>query len=245
MTICGNIWAPLVDHCRKRTPGSTGKAAKCESCPFLLHEVAGRDRQYPHALCVVSTIVLLLIKDCRSTNAAGMWRKISQSLGHLIAAAALVACGYTSTGDAGSSDNVSDSGSGDGGGSSDGAHMYATACLCVAVGAGGFALAGFNVNHLDVAPKYAGVLMGITNTVATIPGFAAPQFTKWMTNGVNVNQTCVTPKCYEERETLQHDWQTVFFTGAGIYVAGVLVYVVLASGEKQPWADGNRRKGMM
>ena len=29
---------------------------------------------------------------------------------------------------------------------------------------------GFAVNHMDVAPKYAGTLMGITNTAGTIPG---------------------------------------------------------------------------
>jgi hypothetical protein len=37
--------------------------------------------------------------------------------------------------------------------------------------------AGWGVNHLDIGPRYAGVLMGITNTVATIPGFVAPEVT--------------------------------------------------------------------
>ena len=67
----------------------------------------------------------------------------------------MIACGYAPSGQAG--------------------QLYATVCLCVAVGASGLVLAGFSVNHLDIAPRYAGVLMGITNTVATIPGFAAPQ----------------------------------------------------------------------
>ena len=35
-------------------------------------------------------------------------------------------------------------------------------------------MSGCNVNHLDIAPPYAGVLMGITNCAATIPGFAGP-----------------------------------------------------------------------
>lgn len=120
-------------------------------------------------------------------------------------------------------------------------HIYATVCLCVAVGAGGFALSGFNVNHLDVAPKYAGVLMGVTNTFATIPGFAAPLFTKVMTRGVNVDQDCLSKDCEDQRKKLQEEWQIVFFTAAGIYVAGVLVYVLMASGEKQSWAEGTRR----
>lgn len=28
--------------------------------------------------------------------------------------------------------------------------------LCISVGAAGFPLSGFNVNHLDIAPKYVG-----------------------------------------------------------------------------------------
>ena len=37
--------------------------------------------------------------------------------------------------------------------------------------------AGFLVNHLDIGPRYAGILMGITNTVGTIPGILAPVIT--------------------------------------------------------------------
>lgn len=47
-------------------------------------------------------------------------------------------------------------------------------CLVGAVGSGGFTISGFNVNHMDIAPRYAGVLMGITNSAATIPGFLGP-----------------------------------------------------------------------
>ncbi len=38
----------------------------------------------------------------------------------------------------------------------------------------GFLYAGFVVNHMDIAPRYAGTLFGITNTVATLSGIAAP-----------------------------------------------------------------------
>ena len=38
------------------------------------------------------------------------------------------------------------------------------------------------VNHLDIAPRYAGVLMGITNTVATIPGMVGPYVVGYLTN---------------------------------------------------------------
>ena len=41
----------------------------------------------------------------------------------------------------------------------------------------GLTWAGFGVNHLDVAPKYAAILMGISNTVGTIPGIICPSLT--------------------------------------------------------------------
>ena len=155
----------------------------------------------------------------KDPNSTGKWRKISQAAGHIIGAAALIACGYAPSGVAG--------------------HTYAIVCLCIAVGAGGFNLAGFNVNHLDIAPKYAGILMGITNTFATIPGFAAPQFTHMIADGVVPKQDCFTEVCKRQRHHLQQQWQIVFFTAAGIYVFGVVIYTCFASGEKQPWADGS------
>lgn len=41
-------------------------------------------------------------------------------------------------------------------------------------GLGALSLCGYGVNHLDIAPQYASILMGISNTVATIPGIASP-----------------------------------------------------------------------
>lgn len=37
----------------------------------------------------------------------------------------------------------------------------------------GIARGGFSVNHMDIAPKYAGVVMGISNTAGTIAGGAS------------------------------------------------------------------------
>lgn len=40
-------------------------------------------------------------------------------------------------------------------------------CITIAVGIGAFAWSGFAVNHLDIAPQYASILMGFGNTFAT------------------------------------------------------------------------------
>jgi len=50
--------------------------------------------------------------------------------------------------------------------------------LSLSIGCAGFGLAGYFVNMLDIASQYAGILMGIANTIATIPGFVGPQVAK-------------------------------------------------------------------
>lgn len=54
---------------------------------------------------------------------------------------------------------------------------YSVVLLTVAVGVGAFSLSGFTVNHLDIAPQYASILMGISNTFGTIPGIVSPLLT--------------------------------------------------------------------
>ena len=55
-------------------------------------------------------------------------------------------------------------------------------CITIAVGLGAFAWSGFAVNHLDIAPQYASILMGISNTFATIPGIISPLLTGILVN---------------------------------------------------------------
>ena len=38
------------------------------------------------------------------------------------------------------------------------------------MGALGFSRGGFSVNHMDIAPSYAGVVMGISNSAGTLSG---------------------------------------------------------------------------
>ena len=59
--------------------------------------------------------------------------------------------------------------------------------MSFAVGASGLCAAGFNSNHLDIAPRYAGILMGITNTAATVPGIIAPLVAKLIANAVSLS----------------------------------------------------------
>lgn len=58
--------------------------------------------------------------------------------------------------------------------------------LTIAVGSLGLALSGFNCNHLDIAPRYGGVLMGLSNMMATIPGIVGPYVAKAIAHQVQL-----------------------------------------------------------
>ena len=52
--------------------------------------------------------------------------------------------------------------------------------LVIGVGFSGMNATGYAVNHLDLAPRYAGVLMGLSNTFGSLPGFLSPMLTGYI-----------------------------------------------------------------
>lgn len=58
--------------------------------------------------------------------------------------------------------------------------VVATGLMCGALGFLALTWSGFVPNHLDLAPKYADILMGITNTAGTIPGIVGIILTGWL-----------------------------------------------------------------
>lgn len=89
----------------------------------------------------------------------------------------------------------------------------AVALMCCALGTGAFALSGFGVNHLDIGPRYAGILLGFSNTAGTIPGILGVTLTGMILDATG-------------------SWQLVFMISAGIYVFGALVWLLFATGER-------------
>ena len=49
------------------------------------------------------------------------------------------------------------------------------------VGVTGLNATGYAVNILDIAPKYAGVIIGISNVFGSMPGFISPQIVGYIT----------------------------------------------------------------
>ena len=120
--------------------------------------------------------------------------------------------------------------------------------LTISVGGIGLAQAGFNINHIDIAPRFAGVLMGITNCAATIPGIVAPLVAKYIAQKVSCliflfshKSSLKPPEGSDQRHIYQTEWREVFIIAAEVYIFGALVYLILAEGTKQWWADGVKR----
>jgi len=92
--------------------------------------------------------------------------------------------------------------------------IAAITLVTLSLACNGFGTGAFAANHLDIAPRYAGILMGISNTVATIPGIigvAAAGFVLRATGS----------------------FSAVFYVIAIVYWFGALGYNLWASGEQK------------
>lgn len=59
----------------------------------------------------------------------------------------------------------------------------AVTALTLGVAFSGFAISGYNVNHLDIAPRYASILMGLSNGIGTVAGIICPIVIDHLTKG--------------------------------------------------------------
>ncbi len=85
--------------------------------------------------------------------------------------------------------------------------------LCGALGCLACTYSGFAPNHLDIAPRYADVLMGVTNTFGTLPGIIGVAVT-----GALVDATGT--------------YAAAFALTAAVNVAGTIVWLLYATGRK-------------
>lgn len=90
------------------------------------------------------------------------------------------------------------------------------AVLCITLGLGFLACfsPGMGINHLDIGPKYAGALVGMTNTAATIPGILAPIIIGFIVKWTG-------------------DWNMVFYLAIGVMLVGTVIWNLFATGEKR------------
>ncbi len=96
------------------------------------------------------------------------------------------------------------------------AHSAPQAVLLATVSLGATALGtgGWGVNHLDVAPRYAGILMGISNTLATLPGIVGVAATGFIVQATG-------------------SYSGAFYLAAAIYLVGLIAFNLWGSGERK------------
>ena len=88
--------------------------------------------------------------------------------------------------------------------------LFVMAC-CVACC--GFHNAGIMVNPQDLAPKYAGSVFGVMNTIGALPGFIGVKFAGYIL------------------ETTK-SWYIVFNQTAGLCFFGYVIYFIFGTGKK-------------
>ncbi|GFO12046.1 vesicular glutamate transporter 2 [Plakobranchus ocellatus] len=83
----------------------------------------------------------------------------------------------------------------------------------------GIQQAGYVANFIDIAPRFAGVMYGVGNSIATVSGILSPIIVGALTSGKS-----------------RTEWQIVFFACAGVSVIAAIVFVCFAQGHVQDWA---------
>ena len=91
--------------------------------------------------------------------------------------------------------------------------LIALSVMCGALAFIALTFSGYVPNFLDIAPRYADVLVGISNTFATIPGIVGVALAGWL-----LDQT--------------GSYAGVFMTVAAVQVFGAIIWLVYATGEQ-------------
>ena len=90
--------------------------------------------------------------------------------------------------------------------------------LSVSFALGAWSRAGLYCNHQDLSPKYAGALLGITNTAGAFPGILGVSAV-----GLLLDKT--------------NSWaDALFLPTAACQLVGLVVYTTFASSKRQDWA---------
>ncbi|XP_010251702.1 PREDICTED: probable anion transporter 6 [Nelumbo nucifera] len=96
-------------------------------------------------------------------------------------------------------------------------------CSSVALGLLALGRAGFAVNHMDVAPRYAGIVMGLSNTAGTLAGIVGVGLTGWLLEAAKAaNLDLSSPE----------SWRSVFFIPGYLCIFSSVVFLLFSTGER-------------
>ena len=85
--------------------------------------------------------------------------------------------------------------------------------VCAATGALGICWSGFAPNLLDIAPRHCAVLVGVSNTLATVPGVAGVAITGWLVDRTGT-------------------YSATFTLTAAVAILGALIYFIFGSAKR-------------
>uniref|UniRef100_A0A1B6LUR8 Putative inorganic phosphate cotransporter n=1 Tax=Graphocephala atropunctata TaxID=36148 RepID=A0A1B6LUR8_9HEMI len=97
--------------------------------------------------------------------------------------------------------------------------VAAMSLITVAVTFIAFMFSGFNINHLDLSPNFAGVLMGLCNGLENVSTIIGPLSVGWVVSD----------------PTSSDQWHLVFAITAMVSLLGAAIFVIFGSAELQPW----------
>ncbi|XP_021195147.2 putative inorganic phosphate cotransporter [Helicoverpa armigera] len=126
-------------------------------------------------------------------------RKVSNSIGEFGPALALIALCHSPPG------NVT----------------QAVGLLTVVVGLNAGHLSGFMLVHIDMAPNFAGTMMGITTFFANVVSIIAP---------------LVAGLILEDQYDIKQ-WALVFYVTSCIYIVSNIIFIIFGTSARQPWNE--------
>ncbi|KAK8564168.1 hypothetical protein V6N13_005613 [Hibiscus sabdariffa] len=99
------------------------------------------------------------------------------------------------------------------------------AVLCSSVALGFLALgrAGFAVNHMDIAPKYAGIVMGVSNTAGTLAGIIGVDMTGKLLEAAKAEYSDLSGP---------ESWRAVFYIPGLLCVFSSFIFLLFSTGER-------------
>jgi len=83
----------------------------------------------------------------------------------------------------------------------------------------GFSRGGFAVNHMDIAPEYAGVIMGISNTAGTVAGIVGVAFTGYLLD-ISGGASAI------------HGWKLALGFASTLNIFGLVVFHIYSKGHR-------------
>ncbi|MFH4980168.1 hypothetical protein AB6A40_006877 [Gnathostoma spinigerum] len=197
------VWAIFIGHfC-----GDFGAYMMMTNLPLFMNDVLGFDQArmglfagIPYLLYAVvinlGGIAADKLRKSETLSTTGV-RRLAMILGLGSQAVFLVACAYCQCGQ----------------------ENLVVTFLTLGIGLSGVQFAGYCVNYIDVAPHFAGTLVGIGNMLGGVAGIICPLLVGWLV-----------------KEGTREEWKIVFWITGVVLILGAMIFSIFCDGKVQSWA---------